>query len=110
MALEKTIKANILAYLNSLPRCYARGKHSSPFSKGWPDVLGSLNGRTLAFEVKQPGKKPTILQETELLKWHRSGAISAVVTSVADVQAIIIENFGVPILSASGGDAPTGRG
>lgn len=101
MPLEKTIKKNILAYLNSLPRCYARGKHSSPFSKGWPDVLGSLNGRTLALEVKQPGKEATVLQEMELLKWHRSGAISAVVTSVEDVKKI---------LSVSGGDAPTGRG
>lgn len=102
MPLEKTIKANILLYLNKLPQCYARGKHSSPFSKGWPDVLGSLSGRTLAFEVKQPGKHATVLQEMELLKWHRSGAICGVVTSLEDVKAII--------LSVSGGDAPTGRG
>lgn len=109
MALEKTIKANILKYLNSLPKCYARGKHSSPFSKGWADVLGSFCGRTLVFEVKQPGKKATVLQEMELLKWHRAGAITGVVTSVADVQAILAA-VGVPILPASGGDAPTGRG
>ena len=102
MPLEKTIKANILTYLNSLPQCYARGKHSSPFSKGWPDVQGCLNGRTLAFEVKQPGKKATILQKTELLKWFKAGAITGVVTSVDDVKRII--------LSVSGGDAPTGRG
>lgn len=101
MPLEKEIKQDILEYLNSLPQCYARGKHSSPFSKGWPDVQGCLNGRTLAFEVKQPGKKPTILQEMELLKWHRSGAICGVVTSVEDVKTI---------LSVSGGDAPIGHG
>lgn len=108
MPLEKTIKANILKYLNSLPKCYARGKHSSPFSKGWPDVMASFYGRTLAFEVKQPGKTATVLQETELLKWFRAGAITGVVTSVEEVREILRAN-GVPLL-APGGDAPTGGG
>lgn len=107
MPLEKTIKQKILKYLNGLPTCYARGKHSSPFSKGWPDVLGSLSGRTLAFEVKQPGEKATDLQAAEQTKWCKSGAIVGVVTSVEDVQAILA---GYQLLPASGGDAPTGRG
>ena len=110
MPLEKTIKANILTYLNSLPQCYARGKHSSPFSKGWPDVQGCLNGRTLAFEVKQPKsasdprpkQDATPLQQREQVRWFKAGAIVGVVTSLEDVKAII--------LSVSGGDAPTGRG
>ena len=110
MPLEKTIKANILQYLNSLPQCYARGKHSSPFSKGWADVLGSLRGRTLVFEVKQPKsasdprpkQDATPLQQREQVRWFKAGAIVGVVTSLEDVKAII--------LSVSGGDAPIGHG
>ncbi len=109
MPLEKEIKQDILEYLNSLPQCYARGKHSSPFSKGWPDVMGSFCGRTLAFEVKQPGKDATKLQEAEQIKWFKAGAIVGIVTSVEDVQRIL-EGYGVPLLSVSGGDAPIGRG
>lgn len=107
MPLEKTRKASILKYLNSLPQCYARGKHSSPFSKGWPDVLGSLSGRTLAFEVKQPGKKATDLQAAEQTKWFKAGAIVGVVTNVEDVRQILA---GYQLLSVSGGDAPMGSG
>jgi hypothetical protein len=110
MPLEKEIKQDILEYLNSLPQCYARGKHSSPFSKGWPDVQGCLNGRTLAFEVKQPGNTATKLQEAELAKWFKAGAITGVVTSVDDVKRIIDAYYDGKILSVSGGDAPIGRG
>lgn len=106
MPLEKEIKQEILKYLNSLPQCYARGKHSSPFSKGWADVMGSLSGRTLVFEVKQPGKDATKLQAAELVKWFKAGAIVGVVTCVDDVQMILRAN-GVP-LPASDGDAPIG--
>ena len=107
MPREKGRKEQILDYLNTLPRCYARGKHSSPFSKGWADVMGSLNGRTLALEVKQPGKVATKLQQMELTKWYRAGAIVGVVRSVEDVQAIL-GNYG--LLPAPAGDAPSGRG
>lgn len=110
MAREKAIKQQILKYLNSLPECYARGKHSSPFSKGWPDILGSLRSVTLAFEVKQLGNGPTKLQEEELAKWFKAGAITGVVTSVADVDRIIDAYYRGKTLSALGGDAPSGRG
>ena len=109
MPLEKTIKQKILKYLNGLPTCYARGKHSSPFSKGWPDVLGSLSGRTLAVEVKQPGKGATKLQEAEQVKWFKAGTIVGVVTSVDDVRKILECALLVP-LSVPGGDAPIRRG
>ena len=115
MPLEKEVKQSILDYLNSLPKCYARGKHSSPFSKGWPDIQGCLRGRTLAFEVKQPKsardprpkKEATVLHEMEQLKWCRAGAVVGVVTSVDAVKAILST---YDLLPASGGDAPTGRG
>lgn len=115
MPLEKEVKQSILDYLNSLPKCYARGKHSNPFSKGWPDIQGCLRGRTLAFEVKQPKsardprpkKEATVLQEMEQLKWFRAGAVVGVVTSVDAVKAILST---YDLLPASGGDAPTGRG
>lgn len=110
MPLEKETKKEVLKYLNSLPECYARGKHSNPFSKGWPDVLGSLRSVTLAFEVKQPGKEATKLQEAELTKWFKAGAITGVVTSVADVERIIDAYYRGKLLSVSGGDAPTGGG
>ena len=89
MAREKGIKGRIVERLNQIPGCYARGIHSSPFSKGWPDVMGSVSGRTLALEVKQPGKKATDLQAAELAKWFKSGAITGVVTSVDEVRDLL---------------------
>jgi hypothetical protein len=71
------------------PHCYARGIHSSPFSKGWPDIMGSIAGATLAIEVKQPGKKPTKLQAEEQEKWRRSLAVTGIATSVDDMRDIL---------------------
>lgn len=89
MPREKVIVKGLVDYLNRLPETYARKTHSSPFSKGWPDILGSTNGRTLAIEVKQPGQKATQLQEAELAKWCKSGAIAGVVTTLDELQALL---------------------
>lgn len=89
MPREKPIKQKIVDDINTIPGCYARGIHSSPFSKGWPDVMGSASGRTLAIEVKAPGGRLTPLQESELAKWFKSGAITGVVHSVAECRALL---------------------
>lgn len=88
--LEKSIVTAILKYLNSLPMCHAEKTHGGAFgAKGKADITGCLNGRRLELEVKRPGEKPTKLQSVVLAKWSAVGAISAVVTSVDDVKAVL---------------------
>lgn len=57
--------------------------------KGWPDILGCLNGRMFAIEVKRPGGKPTALQLAELQSWSRAGALAGIASSWQDVEDIL---------------------
>lgn len=91
---EKSIERAILKFLNGLPRCYARSIHGSLFMTGFPDIMGCLDGRMLALEVKRPGGKPTPLQAAELDKWKLAGAVSGVVESVEDTRKLL-ENLGI---------------
>jgi hypothetical protein len=87
--LEKHIVKDILDWLNSHPVCFAAKIHQNQFSKGLPDIIGTMTGRTLALEVKRPGRKATKLQAAVLRKFEDAGAITAVVTSVDDVREVI---------------------
>ena len=62
----------------------------NPFQQpGISDLLGVYKGVPLALEVKQPGAKPTRIQAAFLRKWSAAGGVSAVVTSVYEVQGIL---------------------
>ena len=91
---EATITKKILDHLKTLPGCYARKTIGGPYGAGWPDIVGCWHGRTLMLEVKTETGHVTPLQEAELCKWKRAGAISAVVRSVEDVQQLM-EEFGI---------------
>lgn len=52
---------------------------------GIPDLMALKNGRTVFIEVKQPGKKPTDLQQYRIEKLHKAGFAAISATSVADV-------------------------
>lgn len=94
----------ILKYLNGLSRCYADKTHGSSYKKGQPDILGCLDGRTLAIEVKRPPESgrateqtlegwkragATELQINRLTKWQAAGAIAGVATSVEETKALL---------------------
>lgn len=52
---------------------------------GSPDIIGVVNGRFLAIEVKKPGKSPTEEQERFMQELTMNGAIVIVASCVEDV-------------------------
>lgn len=48
--------------------------------RGTPDVLGCINGRALAIELKTDSGKADPLQDYELNGWRRAGAIALVMS------------------------------
>jgi Holliday junction resolvase len=59
--------------------------HGGPYSvAGTPDLIGSLNGRPFAIEVKVTGQQPNAKQEAELAAWAAQGWATGVAYSVDD--------------------------
>lgn len=52
---------------------------------GFSDIAGIYNGRFLAIEVKQPGKKPTAVQQAFLDAVTAAGGVAFVAHSLDDV-------------------------
>lgn len=96
MPLESSIVDRILKYLNGLPGCVAEKVHGNALQSGRPDVNGCYNGRSFRIEVKTPdhGNKPSKLQEQNLKKWKRCGALCFVAYSLDDVKEWIYEGIG----------------
>ena len=88
---ESELTLRIVHWLNQQPGIYARKVHSTKFSCGWPDIVGCMSGIMLALEVKRPGGRHplTPLQAAELTKWDRVGAITGVVHSVDETDALL---------------------
>ena len=88
--LESSVVKSILKWLNDQPECYAVKTRGDNRQAGWPDIIGSWQGRFFAFEVKRPGSnKVTALQQATLAKWQRAGAITGVVHSVDEVKKLL---------------------
>lgn len=81
----------ILQYLNSLPKSKAINIHGSVFSeRGTPDVIGCVNGRTVAFECKRTAKEGLEdIQNWRLSEWIAAGAVVGGVSDVWQVQLIL---------------------
>lgn len=59
-------------------------------TSGIPDLLCLKNGRAVFLEVKQPGKKPTRLQEHRMLEIRKvGGAVAEVVTSKEEAKEVL---------------------
>ncbi len=90
--LEKEIVAAILRHLKTLPRCFCWKEHGGMYgTAGIPDIIACIDGRFFAFEVKQPGGRPTRLQQVTLSKIQAAGGAALMVTSVAEVKALLTE-------------------
>lgn len=64
--------------------------HGGPYSvAGTPDLIGVLNGRSFAIEVKLIGKVATLKQEHELQEWAAQGWASGIAHSVHEALDII---------------------
>lgn len=93
--LEKNIAAAILRHLKARPRCFAWKTHGGPYgTSGIPDIIACVDGRFAAFEVKQPDGKLTLLQKTTLEKIRAAGGLACMVTSVKEVQAVLVAEEG----------------
>jgi Holliday junction resolvase len=63
--------------------------HGGPYSlAGTPDLIGTLNGRPFAIEVKVPGGRATKLQEHELGEWAKQGWNTGIAHSVEEAMII----------------------
>lgn len=81
----------ILKYVNSLSDGKAINIHGSIFSeRGTPDVIGSIGGRTVAFECKRDATEDLEdIQKWRLCEWIRAGAVVGGVSDLWHVQYIL---------------------
>lgn len=82
----------ILNYINSLPNSKAINIHGSVFSeRGTPDILGSISGKTVAFECKRDSSEDLdAIQKWRLSEWLSAGAVVGGVSSVEHVKLILM--------------------
>lgn len=63
-------------------------KFVSPNNRGVPDRLAIKQGRCLFVEIKQPGKKPTKLQEHIHAEFAKQGFVVHVIDNEADARQL----------------------
>lgn len=72
---EAEVVTEGIAWLNALPETYAWKIHGGIHGQvGQPDVDGCSRGRSLKFEAKAEGNKPTGTQIGMLKRWAKAGA------------------------------------
>ncbi len=84
---EKCLQKKILDYLNSIG-AYVR-KISLAGRGGVPDIIGCLDGKFFAIEVKAGSRRPTALQQYNLNKIRQAGGEAIVATSLEDVNVML---------------------
>jgi len=98
--LESVIVARILKNLRKIPRSWWIKTHGAGFGqKGLPDILGCVDGRFFAFEVKRPGKDAAKIQLKKLGEIRSALGHAYVVTSLAEVEVVMMTTSGVRIPS-----------
>lgn len=87
---EKDITNGILKRLKSVPCCFAWKEHGGMYgTAGIPDIIACIDGRFIAFEVKQPTGKLTKLQEITIQRIRKASGKAYKVTSVEEVIKIL---------------------
>lgn len=87
---ESTIVTNIKRYLKSVKDLFFWKEHGGIYgTAGIPDIIVCYKGRFIAFEVKQPNKKPTLLQLQTIKEIIKCGGYAMRVESVAEVKTVI---------------------
>ena len=102
-ALESTLQRRIREALEAhFPTSWWTKYHGGPYTRaGVPDLLGSVKGRFLAFEVKRDGQDASLVQRRQIALLARAGAITGVVRTVAEALKLAMEG-----LAAELGDSP----
>lgn len=76
-------------WLNSQPYTKVIVNHGSIYSEhGTPDILGTVNGRTIALEFKSATGYIRPTQKIRLKQWKRAGAVTAEIRTLEDVKAL----------------------
>jgi len=87
---EKNIVESIRRYLKSVKDLFFWKEHGGIYgTSGIPDIICCYKGRFIAFEVKQPGNKPTILQQQVIKDIIRCGGYALKVDSVTQVKEVV---------------------
>lgn len=87
---EARLVENIKKYLKSVPELFFWKEHGGQYgTAGIPDLIVCYRGKFLAFEVKTPQGKPTLLQTVTLRQIARAGGYATIVRSVQEVKDII---------------------
>ena len=82
---ENKIQASIVKFLRKQEGCWVYPT-CDRFTVGVPDILGCLNGRFFALEVKKPTGRLSKIQTYQLLKVRDAGGIAARVDSLDDAK------------------------
>lgn len=87
---ESQLVETIKKYLKTVPELFFWKEHGGQFgTAGIPDLVVCYRGRFLAFEVKTPRGKSTVLQTATIRQIMRAGGIATIVRSVGEVRDII---------------------
>ena len=87
---EQQIQKQILTYLEKQPNSYFF-KTITTNKSGIPDIIGHINGKFIAIEVKKPNALHTVtpIQQHNIDTINTTGGLAIVATSVADVKAYL---------------------
>jgi Holliday junction resolvase len=92
MPREAIIHRQIIAHLRNLG-AWVFKVHGSPYQTvGVPDLLVGYRGRFYAMEVKQPGKKLTLVQAKVIEDIRATGAVAGRVESVEEAVALLSDH------------------
>ena len=87
---EQNIVDAIKRYLRTVKDLFFWKEHGGIYgTSGIPDIIVCYRGKFIAFEVKQPGRKLTILQQKVITSINNAGGWALKVESVDDVKTVI---------------------
>lgn len=86
---ETAIVAAIVKRLRQVPGVWVRKIHGSGYNAGLPDLSIIAGGAAVWLEVKQPGKRATVLQEKTMDEMRAAGAVCSIVTSADEAVGIV---------------------
>ena len=77
---ETAIVNSIMRWLKAQPGCWAFKVHGGPWQlAGVPDIVGCLDGKFFALEVKRPGGKIRPVQEIIIGQIRKAGGLADIV-------------------------------
>lgn len=89
--MEKDIVRKIIGRIRERNKdAFVFKKHGGAYGpSGIPDIICCYNGRFMALEVKQPGRKATEIQAHTIDSIRRAGGIAGVATDVSEADGYI---------------------